>query len=288
VPGSSFIINVTIDDVEGLKTCIFNLTYVSSVIQEVDIRIPPVLGQIPTKKLVVDDDAGYIWARLTYGGIITYEPLTLMSINFTVTSLGISPINLTSTELYDLNGQPITHEVYHGIFIGLIRDVAVISVSPDLSMAYKGWNVLINATVKNKGNLTETFDVEFYFDTNLIGKLTVENLAPNEEATITITWNTSAIEPCHEYEIKAKIESLPYEMNTTDNELADGKVKIRWMGDVNGDGIVDSRDVTSAILAFRSYPGHPKWNPEIDLNRDKIIDARDVVIVILNIGRKCS
>jgi hypothetical protein len=288
VPGTSFIINVTIDDVDGLKTYIFNLTYVPSVIQGVNIIVPPVLGQIPTKKLVVDDEAGYIWARLTYTNITTYEPITIMTINFTVVSMGISPINLTSTQLYDINGQLIFHEVYHGIFIGLIRDVAVTQVMPDLSMAYQGWDVLINATVRNKGNLTETFDVQFYFGSNLIGKLTVENLAPNEELTITITWETKNVTPCHEYTIKAKIEPLPYEMNVADNELTDGKVKIRWMGDVNGDGTVDSRDITDAILAFRTYPGRPGWNPEIDLDRNKIIDARDIVIIIINFNRRCT
>jgi hypothetical protein len=288
-PRTTFTINVTLDDVENLKTCIFNLTYVPSVIQEITINFPSVLGKIPIKKLQVDDDAGYIWAKLTYTeGITTYEPVPIMTIMFQVVNLGISPINLTSTQLYDLNGQSITHEVHHGIFIGLIRDVAVTNVSSDLDMAYQGWVVLINVTVKNKGNMTETFEVKFYFDSTLGGTATVENLNPDEERTITITWDTKNVEPCHNYTIKAYAGPVPYELNLSDNELTAGVVKIWVMGDVNGDGIVDGRDVTEAILAFRAFPRHPKWNPQLDLDRNNLIDARDVVIIILNFQKKCT
>jgi hypothetical protein len=288
-PGTTFAINVTLDDVENLKTCVFNLTYIPSVIQEININIPSVLGKIPIKKLQVDDYAGYIWANLTYtGGITTYEPATIMTVILQVVNLGISPINLTHTQLYDINKQPITHEVYHGIFIGLIRDVAVTNVTTDLNIAYQGWTVLVNVTVKNKGNLTETFEVKFYFDSTIGGTATVENLAPDEETTITILWGTKTVEPCHNYTIKAYAGPVPYEMNLSDNELTDGSVKIRSMGDVNGDGRVDSRDAVEAILAFRAFPGHPKWNPLLDLDRNNLIDARDIVIILLNFQKECT
>jgi hypothetical protein len=288
-PGTTFTINVTLDDVENLKTCLFNLTYIPSVIQEININIPPVLGKIPTKKLQVDDDAGYIWANLTYtGGITTYEPVTIMTVTFQVVNLGISPINLTGTQLSDIYNQPVTHEVHHGIFIGLIRDVAVTDVTTDLNIAYQGWTVSINVTVKNKGNLTETFEVKFYFDSTIGGTTTVENLAPDEETTITILWDTENVGPCHNYTIKAYAGPVPYEMNLSDNELTDGLVKIRCMGDVNGDGQVDGRDVLEAILAFRAFPGHPKWDPLLDLDRNNLVDARDIVIIILNFQKKCT
>jgi len=287
--GTTFAINVTLDDIENLKTCIFNLTYAPSVIQEISINTPSVSGKIPIKKLHIDDDAGYIWANLTYtGGITTYEPVTIMTVIFRVVNLGISPINLTDTQFYDLNSLPIIHEVYHGVFIGLIRDVAVTAVSSDLNLAYQGWAVLINVTVKNKGNLTETFEVKFYFDSTLGGTRIAENLDPGEEITLVITWNTTTVEPCHNYTIKACACPVPYEINLGDNELTDGFVKIKWMGDVNNDGKVDTRDVTEAILAFRAFPGHPKWNPQLDLDRNFLIDARDVVTIILNFQKGCT
>ncbi|HUW48316.1 MAG TPA: cohesin domain-containing protein, partial [Patescibacteria group bacterium] len=77
IPGTTFTINVTLSDVENLKTCLFNLTYAPLVIQEITITVSSILGETPIKKLQVDDAAGYIWANLTYrNGITTYSPVT--------------------------------------------------------------------------------------------------------------------------------------------------------------------------------------------------------------------
>jgi hypothetical protein len=57
------------------------------------------------------------------------------------------------------------------------------------------------------------------------------------------------------------------------------------VGDVNGDGKVDIRDVAMVVAAFGSYPGSPKWNPACDLNGDLKIDIRDVAIVCAHFGQ---
>ncbi len=288
VPGSTFTINVTLEDVENLKTCIFNLTYIPSVILEIDVNVPPVLGQTPIKKLQIDDVEGYIWAELTYPDqITTYEPVAIMMVEFQVVAMGISPLNLTDTELYDTEGGPITHEVYHGIFIGLIRDVAVIVVIPQLDIAYQGWAVNVNVTVKNEGNLTETFDVEIYYDDALGGTGTVTDLPPNEETIIIIAWDTSSVTSCHNYTIKAIALPVPNELDLGDNTLTNGKVKIRIMGDLDGNGVVDMRDIQIVIDAFGGYPGKPKWNFYADLNRDGRIDLRDIGICASNFQKTC-
>jgi len=288
IPGTTFTINVTLSDVENLKTCLFNLTYAPLVIQEITITVPSISGQTPIKKLQVDDDAGYIWANLTYrNGITTYSPVTAMTVQFQVLAMGVSPINLTETQLFDIADNPVVHEVHHGIFIGLIRDVAITNVVTDLTMAYQSWKVYVNVTVKNKGNLTETFDIHFFFEGNPGGTTTVSGLAPNEERVMPMIWNTSNVQPCHNYTISATADSVPFEMNLTDNTYTDGKVKIRLMGDVNGDGTVNMRDINQLLNGFRSYPGHPKWNPENDLDRNGMIDMRDINICVMNFGKTC-
>jgi hypothetical protein len=288
LPGTTFTINVTLSDVENLKTCIFNLTYAPLVIQEINIATPSVLGQTPIKKLQVDDAAGYIWVNLTYHtGITTLTPVTIMTVEFQVLAMGVSPIDLTDTQLIDTFDNPITHEVHNGLFIGLIRDVAVTDVLADLPTAYQGWSVHVNVSVKNKGNVTETFDVNFYYDGNLGGSVTVTGLVPDEERTVTIAWNTSTAEPCHNYSISATADPVPFEMNLADNTLIDGNVKIRLMGDVNGDGKVDMRDIAQLVQVFRTYPGKPGWDPMNDLDRNNLNDMRDIVICILNFGKSC-
>jgi hypothetical protein len=60
------------------------------------------------------------------------------------------------------------------------------------------------------------------------------------------------------------------------------------VGDINGDGKVDGKDIILVAKAFGSYPGHPRWNSAADLNGDGIVDALDVVIVAKNFGKTAS
>jgi hypothetical protein len=145
--------------------------------------------------------------------------------------------------------------------------------------------------VKNNGNITETFGVSVYYTVNattwLGGTTTVPNLDPGNETTVTIPWNTSSASPCNNYTISATAGPVPFELNLSDNSMNDGYVKIRLYGDITGDGVIDVRDITNAILAFHTYPGRPGWDPLIDLNQDGIIDMRDIVAIIIRFGQRC-
>ena len=55
--------------------------------------------------------------------------------------------------------------------------------------------------------------------------------------------------------------------------------------DVNGDGVVDMRDIGIAAAAFGSYPGHPRWNPDADINQDNVVDMRDLATIARNFGK---
>lgn len=55
-------------------------------------------------------------------------------------------------------------------------------------------------------------------------------------------------------------------------------------GDVNGDGKVDMRDISTVARAFGSTPGSPNWNPKADINLDGIIDMKDVGIASAEFG----
>jgi hypothetical protein len=61
---------------------------------------------------------------------------------------------------------------------------------------------------------------------------------------------------------------------------------ISVLGDLNGDGKVDVRDVAIVSLAFGSYPEHPRWDPRADINKDMNVDIRDVALVCRAFGSK--
>jgi len=289
-PSSNFSINIAIDDVSDLKVCVFNLSYNTAVLNWLSISILRVQGQIPIATMMLDGEAGFMWIKLTYSTPITTDtPVPIVKIEFHLNALGCSPLDLHDTQFLDSEENPIAHQAFDGFFATQIRDVAIINVVPSRSWAYQGWEVNITVTAKNKGpHVNETFNVYAYYDSNLIGSFTVEDLPPGNETTITFIWNTTDAQPCHNYTISAQAETVPYELNITDNLYIDGNVKIRLLGDVTGDGVVDGSDMALVALAFASYPGHPNWNPDADLNRDNVVDGSDLVLVARNYGKSCA
>jgi hypothetical protein len=51
------------------------------------------------------------------------------------------------------------------------------------------------------------------------------------------------------------------------------------LGDADGDGKVDGKDVAIVSAAFGTIPGDPKWDPRADLNKDLKVDGKDTGIV---------
>jgi len=225
-------------------------------------------------------------------------PNTEKTLNFSWDTTGVPEGNYTLTG--EATTVPFEYNTTNNILTdGIvrifteIRDVAIISVVPSRSWVFSGAPLNITVTAKNLGETTESFDVTVYYDSNLIETYSVVDLAPNAEAIIVFTWNTSNLTPCNNYTITGEATTIPFEYNTTNNVLVDGTVKIRLLGDINGDGKVDMKDVAIAAAAFGSYPGHPRWNPDADVTGpislvpDGRIDMRDIAVISKNFGNTC-
>ena len=57
------------------------------------------------------------------------------------------------------------------------------------------------------------------------------------------------------------------------------------LGDINGDGKVDMKDVGIVAKAFGATPSNPRWDPAADLDGDGRIDMKDIAIVAANFGK---
>lgn len=292
VPPETFEIDINLFNVENMYSYEFTLAFNKDVLTCMSITVHDVLGETNyVPDYLISNAYGYLWVNVTYyppaEPITSYENITLATIMFRVKALGMSNLDLQDTRLTDPYGQPIPHEAEDGLFVSLIRDVAIIDVTPELTMAYQGWNVTIDVTAANKGNLTETFDVTLYYDSELIGTLTVTDLPANETTILTFYWDTESAEPCHNYTIKAEASPVPYEMNLDDNIFTDGSVKIKLVGDVNGDGAVDIFDAVEVSDSAGSWPSHPRWNEQADFNLDGAIDVFDAVLLAKHSGESC-
>jgi len=218
------------------------------------------------------------------------ERRTLM---FTWNSTGVLPgvyEIYAKASLVPSEGDTVDNMCYDGVITvmpNIVHDVAVIGVSVPSNIVYQGWVVGVNVTVVNLGNGTDTFNVTLYYDHNVIAIQSVQNLGPNATLMLNFIWDTTNVPCCNNYTVKAVASIVPEETNVTNNEFIYGQVKVRVMGDVNGDGIVNILDIYQLVLVFRTYPGRPNWKAENDLDRNGVIDIRDINIAVRNFNKKC-
>jgi len=290
VPGKNFTINITIANVTNLYSFEFQLIFNSTILNALEVELGGFFPQPEYVTIIeppwINNTAGYIHfgAKITGCELPRSGSGTLSVITFRVIGVGYSPLTLHDTHITDSLDRPIPHETFEGYFNNVLlarRDVAIINVTLSQTEAYTGRMVNVTVIVENKGDVAETFDVNVYYDNNFIGTLTVTDLASGEQANLTFSWNTEGVQHCVSYTIKAEANPVPYEINMTDNIYIDGTVKIKILGDINGDCAVDIFDVVEAALAFGAYPGHPRWNPDADLMPDNVIDIFDLVLIML-------
>jgi len=220
----------------------------------------------------------------TAGTIIAHVYWTHASYNVTLTVFDDEDMNDTAWQLVDV----LTH------------DVAVVDVTPEADWVYQGkpCHSNVNVTITNTGDATETFNVTIFADYDLsvigdeyvVGVHTV-TLSNGSSVTLKILWETSEVEPCHSYAITAFASEVPHETNIANNNMtSETAIKVRLVGDVNGDEVVDIRDIALATIPFGERPGRPRWlpyGPYADINNDNMVDLRDLATIAINFGRRC-
>jgi parallel beta-helix repeat protein len=162
-------------------------------------------------------------------------------------------------------------------------DIGIQRVTTSKAVVGQGYKVSINVEIVDYGINSENFNLTTYVNTISIATQTV-TLTSVSSTTITFAWNTSGFAK-GSYTVSAYAWPVPGETHTADNNFTDGTVYVGIPGDVNADRKVDMKDIGIICLAYGSYPGHPKWNPNADINGDGKVDMRDIGITCLNYGK---
>ena len=176
-----------------------------------------------------------------------------------------------------------------GNYMTQVHDVAVTNVFANRTWVYQGKSCGfgVNVTVLNKGDFPENVAVTLYYNitaNEIIGTQNI-NLLPSQSKTLVFTWDTTNVEYCHNYTITAVATIMPADYTPADNTLDNVYVKVRIMGDLNGDGYVGIDDIFEAGQSFGAEPGHPRWNVDADMNQDEYIGIDDIFIIASHFGQ---
>jgi len=290
-PGNITFFDIMIENAIDVRSIEFKLVYNKAVIKCIGaIAIPPTPETLVELQLTINNTVGMLWANITYAPLLnTLPPKSIMTVFFQIVGYGVSPLDLQDTNISDQYGNPVSHQSEDGLLITVIRDVAIVDILPVPQKVYPGRIVTIYVTAQNKGNLTETFDVSAYVDIDtLLGTQTVTDLPPGENITLTFYWDTAGQESCHWHTLWANASIVPYEYDVTNNLLIGPlQVKIKLLGDIDGDGTVGLSDLVLLAQAYGSKPGDPNWNPEADLDNNGKVSLTDLVTLAARYGRTC-
>ena len=172
------------------------------------------------------------------------------------------------------------------------HDVAVVEVIPNRAWVYQGHSATANVTVVNQGDFNETVTVRLsYNGTNLIeNALQTININVGESKLLVFTWATNdSVEYCQNYTLTAIATIIPLDNDLADNSLESTEMlKVRVLGDTNGDDYVGVDDIFAEAVHFGAKPGHPKWDPDFDLNLpepDGYIGIDDIFIIATHFGQ---
>jgi parallel beta-helix repeat protein len=170
------------------------------------------------------------------------------------------------------------------------HDISIENVTLSTNETYIGstnqtFIVNITVTVKNKGKIgaSETFNVTAKYNLIIIETKTVVNLAANTNQTLTFNWNTTGLTPGN-YTIMAEASIVADEFNTDNNIFIDGIIKLKILGDINGDGDVDWFDFGEFAGAYGSSYPQARYNVECDFDLDGDVDWFDFSIFARNYG----
>lgn len=288
-PRRTVTFNITGQNFKDITYCHFNFSFNQNVVKILGYAVNPINGTIVDAEITVNNKLGAMSASISYQTPVSFNLERLVSITFQVVGYGTSSLNLTDTALIDSAGLSVTHEVENGLLITVIRDIAVTDIQPTPTMVYPGRTVTVNVTVKNLGNLTESFKVSAYVDNQTtLGTVNVENLAPGAKATLTFKWNTTGLAPCHWHFFTANASTVPYEINVSNNILVGSvQVKIKMYGDINGDGKVDLTDLEQFTQSYRRKVGDPLYNPDADIDGNGFVNLVDLLTLAQYYNKTC-
>lgn len=166
-----------------------------------------------------------------------------------------------------------------------IHDVAITSMIPLKTFVFEGYCFSLNVTIKNQGNLPETFNVTLYANNNLLNRTQI-TLDAGYSKTIVFKWEAVDAIAYEDYILNATADEVNGENDTSDNSLSFAGLIIVHPGDIDGDRDVDIFDIVQVALAYGSKKGDQTYNANFDIDCNDSIDIFDIISIVSFYGYK--
>lgn len=203
------------------------------------------------------------------------------SASSTNTIVSVSPENITlyleTTETFTIN---ITITDANDVYVwqaGMSFSAAIleaINFEESLFLRQKGMTLWTNGTIDN------TAGIIHYHACALAGNITGVN-GNGTLGTIALkvrNYGNSSLQ-------LTDVILLDFNLSDIDKTLVNGTLRIKMIGDVNGDGRVGVFDLFALGKAYGSAPSYPNWNSDCDFNRDHNIDSSDLIDLSNHYGK---
>jgi PKD repeat protein len=158
------------------------------------------------------------------------------------------------------------------------HDIAVTNINPYRTILSNRTMTSINATITNEGDVAETFNVTLTFNNTA----TTVTLNSHDSTTLTLHCNTTGL-PLHNYTFTVSASLVQGETDMSDNSLSCW-IQVSILGDINGDGKVDMKDIAKVAAAFQASPNQPRWTANGDLDENGVIDMKDISTTAKHFG----
>ncbi len=168
------------------------------------------------------------------------------------------------------------------------HDIAAVNATVSRTITGEGYNMMLQAEMKNLGDSIENYYVTFYANSTTIGTLAVKQYARVSNLFL-FNWNTTGFTKGW-YQISANASNVESENFTDNNSILGDWILITVPGDVTGaggivDGKCDMRDIGVICTKFGATPNRADWDTNVDINGDGRIDMRDIGIACSNFGK---
>ncbi len=161
-------------------------------------------------------------------------------------------------------------------------DISLFNLTLSKTVVCQGYSVAIRTLIENKGINTESFNLTVYANLTIVASET-RVLESGNFTEITVSWNTAGF-MVGSYTIGAYVEPLPSETDIDNNALSDVFVYISVVGDINGDGRVDMKDIGYMARRFLVSQTDGLWDANSDINDDGKIDMKDIGVAARHFG----